>query len=146
MNISAVSSVASAETSFDASSLGIGPDDFLVLLIAELQSQDPMDPMDNATFMAQLSQMQVVAETRQMRQSQEVSQALAMVGRQVHWQDPDTGDYYYGVVDGVVTEGSEPLVLVGDKQLKLGQILAITQVVASSGEGADTAAAGSAVF
>ena len=38
-------------------------DDFLGLLIAELQTQDPMKPMDNQEILQQVSQMRDIEST-----------------------------------------------------------------------------------
>ena len=38
-------------------------DDFLKLMIAELQNQDPLDPMENSEMLQQLSQMRSIGAT-----------------------------------------------------------------------------------
>ena len=45
------------------SSLGLSPDDFLKLFVAQLQHQDPLAPQDPTTMMNQLSQMSLVQES-----------------------------------------------------------------------------------
>jgi flagellar basal-body rod modification protein FlgD len=39
----------------------LGQDDFLTLMLAQLQSQDPLNPMDNGEFVAQLAQFSTVS-------------------------------------------------------------------------------------
>jgi ribosomal protein L35AE/L33A len=75
--------------------------------------------------MDQLSQMEIVAESRAARQSQDMSRALSLLGHTVQWADPATGTTTQGKVTAVKIEGSEPLVVVGNKQLKLNEIMAI---------------------
>ena len=54
MSVSEVYSQASTTTSTDESVLG--KDDFLSLLVAQLQNQDPLNPSDSTEFTAQLAQ------------------------------------------------------------------------------------------
>lgn len=106
--------------------LAFSSDDFMILLIAELQNQDPLSPMDSQQLMTQLAQMQIVAENRMARESQDMTQAIGLIGRQVQWADGDEGMLYSGQVTGVYRDGSEPVIMVGNVGLKLSQILAIS--------------------
>jgi flagellar basal-body rod modification protein FlgD len=47
----------------------LGQDQFLNLLIAQLKNQDPLNPIDNAEFMAQLAQFSQLEQTKQMASS-----------------------------------------------------------------------------
>jgi flagellar basal-body rod modification protein FlgD len=51
-----LSSLLSEETSSSSSDQVLGREDFLTLLIAQLENQDPLDPLDSAEFTAQLAQ------------------------------------------------------------------------------------------
>jgi flagellar basal-body rod modification protein FlgD len=106
--------------------LAFSSDDFMILLIAELQNQDPLSPMDSQQLMTQLAQMQIVAENRMSRESQDMTQAIGLIGREVQWLDGGGGMLYSGQVTGVYRDGSEPVVMVGNVGLKLSQIMAIS--------------------
>lgn len=106
--------------------LAFSSDDFMILLIAELQNQDPLSPMDSQQLMNQLAQMQIVAENRMSRESQDMTQAIALIGREVQWLDGSGGMLYSGQVTGVYRDGSEPVVMVGNVGLKLSQVMAIS--------------------
>ena len=43
-----------AASNTSASTNGLNPNDFMSLLVAEIQNQDPTQPMDPTTFMSQL--------------------------------------------------------------------------------------------
>ena len=43
-----------ASNTSSASMNGLNPSDFMTLLVAEIQNQDPTQPMDPTTFMSQL--------------------------------------------------------------------------------------------
>ena len=58
-------------TSSSTSTNSINPDDFMTLLVAEIQNQDPTQPMDPTTFMSQLvelNQLQQVTDINQVVQ------------------------------------------------------------------------------
>jgi flagellar basal-body rod modification protein FlgD len=48
--------IRSASDVTNESSDALGQEDFLTLMTAQLQNQDPMAPMDNGDFIAQMSQ------------------------------------------------------------------------------------------
>ncbi len=65
-------------------------DDFLNLMIAELQNQDPLNPLDNADLIAQISQIREVGATEQLTQTldsvllgQNISSATNLIGADV---------------------------------------------------------------
>ena len=62
-NAAATSPAPSADATTAAmKSGGVGTDEFLQLLVAELQNQDPTAPMDGTTFLTQLAQFQQVEQ------------------------------------------------------------------------------------
>lgn len=72
----------------------LGRDEFLKLLIAQLENQDPTSPQDNGEFVAQLAQFSQLEESQKITQSFEQFssafqstqhlQATSLVGRPVH--------------------------------------------------------------
>lgn len=71
----------------------LGQDDFLRLLVTQLQNQDPLNPIDNAAFVAELAQFSELEQSaKQVRLLEESNEAqaeslrfsvLPLVGRQV---------------------------------------------------------------
>jgi len=60
-----ITSVTASATSASAAmkqSIGMDKDDFLTLLITQLQNQDPLDPMDGTEFMTQMAQLTEVEQ------------------------------------------------------------------------------------
>lgn len=115
----------SSATSTPTARNSLTADDFLALLVTELRMQDPLNPLDTAGMIQQLSQMEMVTETRLTREGQEFGQAISLLGKTVRWQDSATGAYYQGDVTGVVRDGSTSLLVVGDTLLKLSELVAI---------------------
>jgi len=62
---SVISDLVSSQTSStktSSSAYDLGADDFMTMLIAELQSQNPLDPMDGKEFAAQLAQFSSLSQ------------------------------------------------------------------------------------
>ena len=82
-------------------------DQFLGLLITELRNQDPLNPMDNAQMLTQISQIREIGSTNKLTDTlanlavgQELSMASGMIGKQINALDANSQDIT-GVVDRV---------------------------------------------
>ena len=58
----------STSTSSSTSTDGLNPNDFMTLLVAEIQNQDPTQPMDPTTFMSQLVQLNQLEQVTDINQ------------------------------------------------------------------------------
>lgn len=96
MSVSSVTDTSSTLSSYTSSTTGsntLGEDDFLTLLVAQLQNQDPLDPQDNTEFIAQLAQFSSVEaqtstndkldELIDAQSSSEQSAAFSLLGQEV---------------------------------------------------------------
>lgn len=91
-------------------------DDFLKLMIAELQNQDPLNPMDNDELVAQISQIREVGATEKLTQTldsvllgQNISSATNLIGAEID-AISDDNQRVTGVVERVsVAEGQPKL-------------------------------------
>ena len=70
--------------------LGLSQEDFLKVLLAQLSFQDPLDPLDNKDFIAQLAQFTSLEQSRQVNEKLETlllfegaGQAVGLLGRTV---------------------------------------------------------------
>ena len=102
MNITmngAAASEAGLGSSEPPSSQGLGKDDFLNLLIAQLSNQNPLEPMEGAEFVAQLAQFSSVEQLAQINDGLELlamgqagmisGQSINMVGKTVRFPSVD---------------------------------------------------------
>ena len=85
----------------------LGKQDFLKLLMAQLQNQDPMKPMDDTQMIAQMAQFSALEATQQLQQTiqqsnnvQTIFQAGALIGKYVQANNSD-GTNTTGAVTGV---------------------------------------------
>ena len=87
-------------------------DAFLELLLAEMQNQDPMNPMDNAAMIEQIGQIRSIGATNMLTDSltslssnQQLVTASGLIGKEITGLS-DSGDVT-GVVDRVTVEIDE---------------------------------------
>ena len=111
--ISAISAPASAgdTTTTDPSARTpvktLGQDDFLKLLVAQMTSQDPLEPQKDTDFIAQMAQFSTLEQSKTMgqdvtglRDQQDISQAYSLIGQSVSVQ-ADANTTAQGTVQAV---------------------------------------------
>ena len=80
----------------------LGKDQFLKLFVAQLQHQDPMNPMQDSDFMGQMASFSTLEQVTNLAAANEaiatnlsLSQSVGLIGRSVTWVDeadvPHTG-------------------------------------------------------
>jgi flagellar basal-body rod modification protein FlgD len=120
----------------------LGKQDFLKLLMAQLQNQDPLKPMDDSAMIAQMAQFSALESTQnltsviqQSANMQTVIQAGALIGKYVQAQDAD-GTLTSGPVTGVTfesTNGMEtPTLLVNGKDVDYSTIRQVSSTPTTS--------------
>lgn len=89
MAIDAIGSVLSSSTS-ELSSGRLDQQDFIKLFLTQLTYQDPLEPVDNREFLAQMAQFANLEQSRISNENSEnlvrmsaTSQSVALLGRQV---------------------------------------------------------------
>ena len=107
------------------SSSSLGKDDFLKLLVTQLQTQDPMNPMDDTQFISQMAQFTSLEQMKNMNTSVQMTQATSYIGKQVTW-DNDQGVEQTGVVKSVRMVNSEPKIIIGDQSIALAKITSVS--------------------
>ncbi|SMP62303.1 flagellar basal-body rod modification protein FlgD [Neorhodopirellula lusitana] len=113
----AATNFSSAELSGQLSTTGtndgynsLGTDDFLALLVQELQNQDPLNPMDNADMVAQIGQIREIGATDELTgtlnslsNNQQLVTASGLIGKNVQGLADDQSNVD-GIVDRVTVE------------------------------------------
>lgn len=98
----------------DAMNGSLGKDQFLKLFVAQLQNQDPMNPMQDSEFMGQMASFSTLEQVTNLANANEKiaasmasNSAVGLIGRTVTWTD--SGDVSRtGIVEKVTTAGGVP--------------------------------------
>ena len=98
---------------------------FLDLMIKELQNQDPLNPMDNAQMLEQISQIRSIDSTTKLTTTldavllgQNVSSASSLIDKQIEALTDD-GKTVTGRVDSVAIEKGVAKLRIGDSTISL---------------------------
>lgn len=91
----------------------LGKDDFMNLLVTQMQYQDPLDPMDNSEMMAQMAQFSALEQMMNVAQATDKQTAFGLIGDYVQYsfKNEETGktEYYMDKVQTVKTSGGKTL-------------------------------------
>jgi flagellar basal-body rod modification protein FlgD len=108
-----------SSTSANGSAGGLGENDFLQLMMDQLQNQDPLSPDDPTQYLSELAQFSSLEQQNSIASSaasqatqSASSSALALLGHTVSYQD-SSGDIQTGTVSKVDFSSSGPSLTVG---------------------------------
>jgi flagellar basal-body rod modification protein FlgD len=101
----------------------LGQNDFLKLMIAQLQAQNPLEPSNGNEYVTELAQFTQLEQTTNLASAGELSSAVQLIGHTVSYSDPTTGAAATGVVESVQSATSGPTVTVeGVPGIKLSSV------------------------
>jgi flagellar basal-body rod modification protein FlgD len=113
----------------------LGKDDFLKLLMTQMQYQDPLNPMDNTAFVAQLAQFSSLEQMNNLYKSSAYSQGMQMVGKDitatVYNDTTKKYDYVEGAVESVVVKNGNIYLTVGETDVPIEKVETVKDGTAS---------------
>jgi flagellar basal-body rod modification protein FlgD len=96
----------------------MGKDQFLKLFVAQLQHQDPMNPMEDSDFMGQMASFSTLEQVTNLATANEaiaanlqLSQSVGLIGRTVTWTD-EADVTHTGVVEKVSQQDGNPVLTI----------------------------------
>lgn len=105
---------ATAATSAATQISGVGLQDFLKILTSQLSNQDPLKPLDNQEFIAQVAQFSALEQSQQLNQKidqllsvQAATQSVGLLGKTVDINS--SNGTVSGQVKGFSLSNGEPL-------------------------------------
>jgi len=111
----------------------LGKDDFLKILMTQLANQDPMQPMQDRDFIAQMAQFTSVEQLTNMSNElkllrQSLGATSNLIGMQVSWigrgEDGSSGPLT-GIVDSIIVRDGTHYATVHGEQLPLDSIIRV---------------------
>jgi len=145
MSVSAVNSSTNAAASVAATSGAVakkkttlGSEDFMKLLAVQFQQQDPMKPMEDTAFIAQMAQFtsleqsgSLVTQMGQLRSDQQNLAATGMLGRTVTASDT-AGNPVIGQVTAVENSASGPTLVINGVNYPISSVVRIENTPANA--------------
>jgi len=147
-NTSTASTTSATSSSSASSSSGaLGENDFLTLLIAQMKNQDPLNPQDDSSFVAELATFSSVQQETQMNQTIQQSTASGLIGQNVKDSSGDSGVVANAGVNSsgvyvtlnIATTNSDGTASTTQKQVPYASITEIDGFASSGSTGTSTA-------
>ena len=110
----------------------LGQDEFLKLLVTQMQNQDPLAPMQDTEFIAQMAQFTSLEQSRQMsddmsvmRKEQGMQHAVGLLGQHVTVAFGE-GERMSGTVREVQKENGEPKIVINGRRFDLQDVIHVS--------------------
>jgi flagellar basal-body rod modification protein FlgD len=112
----------------------LGKEGFLKLMVAQLQSQDPLQPTESSAYIGELAQFTELEQVTNLAQTssqaasaQQVAQAVQLIGQTVSYTDPATGTAAQGKVQNVeITSSGATLTVEGHTGIEPSSITEVS--------------------
>jgi flagellar basal-body rod modification protein FlgD len=131
MQVNATANIGTGTASSDTvsgSQQTLNQQDFLQLLVAQMQNQDPLNPQSDTDMASQMAQFTSLTQSSAMSSSLSMLQANSLIGSTVSLQiDPKTTAN--GVVQGVILNGGTPQIIVNGSTYDLSQVTSVVPTV-----------------
>jgi flagellar basal-body rod modification protein FlgD len=109
-----------------------GRNEFLQLLVTQLQHQDPLEPVGQTEFLQQLAQFSTLegieklnASFAELLRAHELSEGLGLVGRRVRFASAEEGAVQEGRVDEAAVHNGRVLLRIGEQEIALENIRSV---------------------
>ena len=126
------SQTASSSSSSRLPTQTLGQEDFLKLMVTQLQMQDPLNPTSNTDFIAQMAQFSSLSAATatntgitQLQNTEQCQQADGLLGCTVMLQS-DSNTQVSGTVSAVTIDSGTPQIVVNGQSYSLSQVVGVT--------------------
>lgn len=127
-------------TNATGGSAELGKDQFMKILITQLQNQDPMQPLEDKDFIAQMATFSSLEQTMNMATelhslSQSAALASSLIGKQVEWLGTTKNgatETKSGIVDSIVMSNGDQYAVIGQDKVAIKDL---TKVAVAAPEG-----------
>lgn len=124
--VSSVSNTSTLYTGADVSGANskLGQNDFLKLLVSQIQYQDPLNPKSNTDMAAQMAQFTSLQQATDTSSSLAMIQANSLIGSSVTVQ-VDSKNSAAGIVSGVTVVNGQPQIVINGQHYQVGQVTSV---------------------
>lgn len=121
----------------------LGKDEFLKILVTQIQNQDPLNPTQDADSIAQMAQFSALEQMKALNSSISLVQAYSLMGKTVRakWDGDgiERGGLVQGRVERVATSGEGVSLYIQGRMIRLEDVLEVYDGTVVPEEPADTA-------
>lgn len=106
----------------------LGKDDFLKLLVTQMQYQDPLNPQSDTDFIAQLAQFSSLEQMQNMSSTATNSQAFSLVGKEVIVETTNSKEetsQIQGTVDYVSVRNGKAYLSINDNLYSIDDLVTV---------------------
>lgn len=100
----------------------MGKDDFLRLLATQLRYQDPLKPMEDKEFVAQLAQFSTLEQMNNLNRTFSLGIGGNLLGRTLTAIDEEGREVISGVASSVRIKESKVMIMIGEREVPIEQI------------------------
>lgn len=115
---------------------GVSVNDFLSLMVAQLQNQDFMNPVDDTQYVTQLAQFATMQQMQEMATYMKTNYVMSLVGKNItaaKFSISGELQKETGVVEKISLVNNEYFIYVNGKQFSLEQIMEINSSASADG-------------
>jgi flagellar basal-body rod modification protein FlgD len=113
----------------------MGKEQFLKILAAQFQNQDPTKPMEDREMVSQMAQLSVLEQLSNLNQSlsaylfanqeNNLSQYSNMLEKKVSWTNPKTNELESGIVSGIKFKDNQVYFQIGEQEIASNAIKSV---------------------
>ena len=111
----------------------LGKDDFLKILVEQLKNQNPMEPLQDKDYIAQMAQFSSVEQLMNMAKEMTALRtnlgfASGLIGKEVEWIENNASGQAIersGTVDSIVVRDGVQYVKIGDENIPVDRLTSI---------------------
>ena len=136
MEIPGISTQSSSFSTSAPSTTELDQNAFMNLLVTQMQNQDPLSPVQNEDFVAQLATFSSLSELESLNENilamttlnqsnallSQLTQGSSLIGNDVNWTDPFTGESRQGTVDTVRIEDGLAILNIDGEDVPLAAV------------------------
>jgi len=107
----------------------LGKSDFLNLLVTQLRYQDPLEPMDDKEFIAQLAQFSALEQMQNLNASFSSAKAFSLIGKKItaNTDSPNGTSFVEGIVSSVKMSQGKVFLVVNGEDVPIENVIDVSE-------------------